>query len=144
MTLRVPSARPETYVRVVRIDVAELGGRCTLERYPPNDWQARVWAVLGNAIEQAQEAVLDLLGEGGGGILFLVPFASNDPADRAAVSGLHGLARSIAKEYGRKNIRCNVIVGRSSHVEMLLETNGAITGELLVIEDEIETGSGLD
>lgn len=131
-------------MRVVRIDATEIGGRCTLERYSAEAWRTRVWAILGTAIEQAQQAVLDLLGEGGGSVLFTAPFVTNDAADCAAVSGLHGLARSIAKEYGRKNIRCNVIIGRSSEVEALVETNGAITGELLVVADGTESGARLE
>ncbi|HEV8718796.1 MAG TPA: hypothetical protein VGX03_39000 [Candidatus Binatia bacterium] len=129
-------------VRVVRIDAAEFGWQCPLEQYTAVQWRARVWAVLGTAIEQAQQAVLDLLSEGGGSVLFRVGGAKTDAADCVGVSGLHGLARSIAKEYGRKNIRCNVIIGYSNEVEVLVETNGAITGELLVSTNAWGDGHG--
>jgi NAD(P)-dependent dehydrogenase (short-subunit alcohol dehydrogenase family) len=92
----------------------------------------------------AQDAVLELLAENGGVVLFIVPPARGDGAWRTAVAALHGLARSIAKEYGRRNIRCNVLIGDEPALERLLVDNAAITGELVVAIDGIWGSAGVD
>src|SRR5205823_9109513 len=97
--------------RVERIEIPGPPAPRRLEDHSAESWRQAVASVLGQSIEMAQEAVLDLLAEGGGSILLVAPAAPGDGAWRAAVAGLHGLTRSIAKEYGRKGIRCNLLVG---------------------------------
>jgi NAD(P)-dependent dehydrogenase (short-subunit alcohol dehydrogenase family) len=129
--------------RVERIEVPGPPAPRRLEDHSAESWRQAVSSVLGQSIEMAQEAVLDLLAEGGGSILLVAPAAPGDGAWRAAVAGLHGLARSIAKEYGRKGIRCNLLVGPSPELERLLAENPAVTGEMLATSDECWGAAGL-
>jgi NAD(P)-dependent dehydrogenase (short-subunit alcohol dehydrogenase family) len=124
-------------VRVIRIDVPGPGEPISLDAYTPEQWRQAVARVLGASIESAQEAVLELLGEGGGCVLFAVPAVTGDAAWRAGVAGVQGLARSIAKEYGRKRIRCNVLVGECADMERLLTGNEAITGEWVDLREDV-------
>jgi NAD(P)-dependent dehydrogenase (short-subunit alcohol dehydrogenase family) len=129
--------------RVERIEIPGPPAPRRLEDHSAESWRQAVASVLGQSIEMAQEAVLDLLAEGGGSILLVAPAAPGDGAWRAAVAGLHGLARSIAKEYGRKGIRCNLLVGASPELERLLAENPAVTGEILAAGDECWGAAGL-
>jgi len=130
-------------MRVVRIVVEHPRQTRRLDDYSASEWRAVIAGTLGGAIAEAQEAVFDLLAEGGGAILVSIPEVPRDAAARAAVAGLHGLVRSIAKEYGRKNIRCNMIVGPSFDIETMLADNPAITGELVAGSESVGA-AGLD
>jgi NAD(P)-dependent dehydrogenase (short-subunit alcohol dehydrogenase family) len=122
--------------RVIRIPVPDTKWTHSLSTCSADEWRAGIDGPLGSVIEQAQEAVLDLLADGGGVILFVSSFPQHAAA-RTTVAGLHGLTRSIAKEYGARNIRCNLLVGEAPDLERFLTENPAMTGELL------STGSGL-
>jgi len=100
--------------------------------------------VLGAAILESQKAVDKLLDDGGGVILFMVPDVECDDAWRTAVAGLHGLTRAIAKEYGRVDIRCNLVIGRDAALERLLVENSAITGEIVATVRGVWGASGLE
>ena len=128
---------------MVRIAAPAPARACRLEDYSAEAWREAIDKVLGAAIEAAQEAVLDLLAEGGGSILFAAPETPGDGAWRAAIAGLHGLARSIAKEYGRRGIRCNLLIGESPELERLLAENTAVTGELLAVSEGTWGAAGI-
>ena len=64
----------------------------------------------------SRRAVQEFLGQGeGGAIVNIGSLSQNGATSQAAYSaskgGLQGLTRSIAKEYGRRGVRANVVVG---------------------------------
>ena len=130
-------------VRTVRIAVPAPVESHRLEDYTADTWREAIDAALGAVISVTQETILDLLGEGGGSILFTAPAMAGDGAWRASIAGLHGLARSIAKEYGRRGIRCNLLIGDSPELERLLSENPAVTGELLAAGEEVWGAAGI-
>lgn len=130
--------------RSIRIEIPPLAQHRPLAAYDAEAWQQAVNGLLLPAIDQAQEAVHELLGDGGGAILFVVPGGVGDAAWQTAVAGLHGLSRSIAKEYGRLNIRCNMLVGGAPELEAMLNDNTGITGELLNVTETAAGAAAID
>ena len=127
-----------------RIVINQPKTRRRLDDFTADQWRASVSETLEDAMLKAQDIVFDLVGKGGGVLLVVVPECDGDGAWHAAIAGLHGLVRAIAKEYGRAGIRCNLLVGDRPAIERLLVENTAITGEMLVVCEGTWGASGLE
>lgn len=85
-------------------------------------WHERVTDPLRHAFWLAQRAVDEFLAAGNGGRMVFVaePASRSVPEERNEVveTALVSLARSIAKEYGRRGVTCNVVLpaGRAPDV----------------------------
>lgn len=122
----------------------------------PQSWDRGVMQPLRTAFWLARRGVHELLAAGRGGQVVFVIAPGRE--DRESGSGwiiegaLLSLARSIAKEYGRRGITCNVVAGGSSagalsaavEAALFLASPGAgfVTGECLRLgEDSKERDS---
>ncbi len=85
------------------------------ERFPEADWQKDVETNLTGAFNVVQ-AAFEPLRESGDGRVVIVSSASAETglpgqvAYTAAKAGLVGMARTLAAEWGRHGIRCNVVM----------------------------------
>lgn len=136
---------------------------CVIETdtMPPFDeagaesWERRVSQPLRTAFWLVRRSVHEWLASGRGGqIVLMVSPGGGEGAARAAwvlESALVSLARSIAKEYGRRAITCNVVAGGSTpaagraaaEAALFLVSPGAgfVTGECLHVGDDSMQGS---
>lgn len=134
---------PSSQARVIRIDAAAGGLGWNLQ-CDEQQWLESVENVLTEAIVASQEAIVDLIGLGGGVLLFIVSVSHRPAPARIVVAALHGLVRSIAKEYGQMRVRCNLLVGDNAGVREMLIRNTAITGELIATVEGAWSASGFD
>lgn len=74
------------------------------------EWQAQVTRPLRATILLLRELLGHWIGEGEGGDVLVVHGADAVGATAALHSALEALVRSVAKEYGRRRIRCNLLV----------------------------------
>jgi 3-oxoacyl-[acyl-carrier protein] reductase len=85
------------------------------ERFPDSDWRRDVDANLTGQFNVVR-AAFDALRESGDGRVVIVSSASAETGLRgqvaytAAKAGLVGMARTLAAEWGRHGIRCNVVM----------------------------------
>jgi len=85
------------------------------ERFPQHDWQKDIETNLGGAFNVVR-AAFEPLRESGDGRVVVVSSASVESglpgqvAYTAAKAGLVGMARTLAAEWGRHGIRCNVVM----------------------------------
>jgi len=83
-------------------------------------WQARVTRPLGATMLLLREVLGHWLGEGEGGDVVIVHGAPGDGATAALHSGLEALVRSVAKEYGRRRVRCNLVAPSRGDVRAIV------------------------
>jgi hypothetical protein len=79
-----------------------------------HDWSLTTWAgQVTEPLRRTTMAVRELLsfwlGEGTIGNIALLHIGGNDDGSVVVRHGLDALARSVAKEYGRRDMRCNVV-----------------------------------
>lgn len=84
------------------------------ERIPLDDWHQVLAVNLDGALLAARAVLPDMRVAGGGAIVLVSSVAAfaSAPANVAystAKAGMLGLARSIARDFGRENIRCNAL-----------------------------------
>jgi 3-oxoacyl-[acyl-carrier protein] reductase len=85
------------------------------ERFPQEDWQKDIETNLGGAFNVVR-AAFEPLRESGDGRVVVVSSASVETglpgqvAYTAAKAGLVGMVRTLAAEWGRHGIRCNVVM----------------------------------
>jgi NAD(P)-dependent dehydrogenase (short-subunit alcohol dehydrogenase family) len=91
-----------------------------LDNLSLEDWELSASAPLKRAIWLARRVVWEFLATGEGGRLVFVAeptladaVSSGAPANEVVGAGLVSLARSIAKEVGRRGIACNVVLSES-------------------------------
>lgn len=85
--------------------------RTSLSDWALADWTDRVMGPLRGAFLVGRRAVEEFLshGEGGRLVYFVVP-GNSDGADEGVIrSALLAFVRSIAKEYGSKEVTCNIV-----------------------------------
>lgn len=86
------------------------------------DWNAVLGVNLRGPFLTSRRAVMELIADGGGAIINVGSIAGNGSAGQAAYAaskaGLLSLTRSLAKEYGRRGIRCNAVVPGYLETEM--------------------------
>ncbi|WP_242127203.1 SDR family NAD(P)-dependent oxidoreductase [Sphingobium sp. Sx8-8] len=106
------------------------------ERIAPEDWHRILAVNLDGALFAARAVLPDMRRLGGGAIVLVSSVAAlaSAPANVAystAKAGMLGLARSIARDFGRENIRCNAICPgwiRTELTERILENVGPMMG----------------
>lgn len=103
-----------------RVDVAVNNAAIAMDdllvRLSVAEWDEVIATNLTGPFLVARRAVQEFLAQGDGGSLVSVgSLSQNGVTSQASYSaskgGLQGLSRSIAKEYGRRGIRANVVVG---------------------------------
>ncbi len=96
----------------------ETGPLAPLDEEDLQSWERSVMQPLRTTFWLARRGVHELLAAGAGGqVVFLIASDSDEGGSDSGwiVEGaLLSLARSIAKEYGRRGITCNVVAGGSS------------------------------
>lgn len=98
----------------VLVNNAGFSSHPTFARTTPDSWQHEVNGNLNSAYYCAH-AVIDGMKANGGGVIVAIGSvnglgALGDPAYSAAKAGLISLTRSLAVEYGRFNIRSNIVL----------------------------------
>jgi len=100
----------------VHVLINNAGGAAyaTLSRTTPTEWQSEVNSNLNGAYACAY-AVLPQMAERRAGVIINVGSvnglaALGHPAYSAGKAGMIAMTRSIAQEYGRYNIRCNIVL----------------------------------
>ena len=98
----------------VLVNNAGFSSHPTFARTTPESWQHEVNGNLNSAYYCAH-AVIDGMKANGGGVIVAIGSvnglgALGDPAYSAAKAGLISLTRSLAVEYGRFNIRSNIVL----------------------------------
>ncbi len=78
---------------------------------PADRWQEQLTLPLRGTVLLAREVLSHWLAEGQSGQLLVVHEVADAAAHQALDTALHALVRSVAKEYGRRQIRSNMIVG---------------------------------
>ena len=125
-----------------------------LDEQPHQAWEQCVMQPLRTAFWLVRRSVLDLLAAGRGGQIAIVIARGHgeSAAGSAAIveSALASLGRSIAKEYGRRAITCNVAAGGSTPGELRAAVEavlffaspaaGFVTGECLRVSADSMAG----
>jgi NAD(P)-dependent dehydrogenase (short-subunit alcohol dehydrogenase family) len=75
-----------------------------------DSWNEQLTLPLRSTILVTREVVDHWLGEGESGQILFVHHDGPAAAQQALDTGLHAFARSVAKEYGRRQIRTNLII----------------------------------
>ncbi len=113
----------EAYFSHVRLDVLVASAGLTRDGattgLTESDFADVIDTNLRGAFLCARAALKPMLAQRGGHILFIGSRAARHGTRgqslyAAAKAGLAGLAQSIAREYGARNIRCNVVLPASS------------------------------
>jgi 3-oxoacyl-[acyl-carrier protein] reductase len=119
MDVRDEAAVADFVARLGRLDVLVANAGLTrdgaLTSLGPADFDAVVEANLRGAFLCARAALKPMLAQRSGHILFIGSRAARcgtrgQSLYAAAKAGLVGLAQSLAREYGARNIRCNVVL----------------------------------
>ena len=98
----------------ILINMAAVSSRPTMKKTDPESWQEDIAANL-NAAYHCARSVLPGMSERRRGVIVSIGSANGtiglgEPSYSAAKAGMVSLTRSIAIEYGRYGIRCNIIV----------------------------------
>jgi NAD(P)-dependent dehydrogenase (short-subunit alcohol dehydrogenase family) len=98
----------------ILVNNAGFSSHPTFARTDPESWQFEVNGNLNGAYYCAHAAIPGMKAKGGGNIVAIGSVnglaALGDPAYSAAKAGLISLTRSLAQEYGRFNIRSNIVL----------------------------------
>lgn len=113
----VSNAVPESGHVDVLVSCVELDPACRpVHDVTDAEWRHALDAVLAAAFRAARALLPRMIDVGGGRMVFvssqlaLSPLWPNSVAYSAAMGGLLGLARHVAKEFGPRGIRSNVVV----------------------------------
>lgn len=137
-----------------------------LARLSETDWDEVLAVNLNGAMQCAKAAALRMMQAGSGHVVFISSFSALLPptgqaAYAAAKAALHGLASSLAREWGENNIRVNVVLPgfldtrmtaqvsterrehvRREHVLQRFNTPDAVAGFLLHLHRHLPHTSG--
>lgn len=106
-------------------------------------WNAILWRQLRRPFLLGRRAIEEFLAQGEGGrLIFLWPGLERDSdagaASQAAQTALRAFTRSVAKEYGRRGITCNMVIANqdaqaTAQIALFLASDGAtfVSGEIL-------------
>jgi 3-oxoacyl-[acyl-carrier protein] reductase len=124
-----------------------------------DDWSAGVLGPMQIAFWLARRATHEFIAAGEGGRLVFVLEGTGEPGEdgggnEIVEQALVSLARSIAKEYGRRRVTCNVVLIRGAPADViqgvvdaiLFLASGAasfVTGEVLTVGTRVEPASAL-
>lgn len=127
------------------VTCAALGAE-PIHEMEEDEWRYVVETNLIGAMACARQAILRMMGSGGGHLLFVGSISAEIKAEGESVysatkAGLQAFAETLRKEVADRNIKVTVIqpgsVATSMHPSNRLEQRGAIAGHRMLYAEEI-------
>jgi NAD(P)-dependent dehydrogenase (short-subunit alcohol dehydrogenase family) len=110
------------------------------------DWNQAVTAELRAAFLVSQRVLQEFIGNGKGGrIVYLVAGPRDEVGPAAHLTMLHALrslCRSITKEYGRREITCNIVVAQGQYERVTTQSESIAETVLFLASDEASFVNG--